>query len=462
MPTYEYQAVNAEGQTVAGRVFGASLDAAATDLSRRGLVVRQLGVAVATGDPLAQESPTPQRGLPAANGLPSVSSELPNQNQTPTPTGAEVPAEARVNMVYGDDGARAAPIDERNMEERSYIETSVWGPLIDRVPLQALAFFFRQGSTMLEAGVPMVHTMGTLAKQCRDGKLQRIITEMGTHVESGRPMSFGMQLYPEVFSPIMVSLTRAGETGGFLDEALGQVADYLDREIALRNLYKRITFYPKLQIGASIIIVMGANLIIASVDPGAQGLSSPLTTPATWIFLAPVIIFLFLFFRIGLANGGVKYFWDWLLARIPGMGKIMREFSMAKFGRAFGALYKGGIPLTQCVQMAADACGNEYLRSRMYPAVKILESGAGITETFQSTGAFSPLVIDMVQTGEMTGSLDKMLGKMAEFYEDEAATKSTQLAQITGVVLGLLVAIYIGFIVISFYTGYFGGVMKNA
>jgi type II secretory pathway component PulF len=207
---------------------------------------------------------------------------------------------------------------------------------------------------------------------------------------------------------------------------------------------------------------MGANLIIASVAPGAQGLSSPLTTPATWIFLAPIIIFLFLFFRVGLANGGVKYFWDWLIARLPGMGKIMREFSMAKFGRAFGALYKGGIPLTQCVQMAADACGNEYLRSRMYPAVKILESGAGITETFQSTGAFSPLVIDMVQTGEMTGSLDKMLGKMAEFYEDEAATKSTQLAQITGVVLGLLVAIYIGFIVISFYTGYFGGVMKNA
>jgi type II secretory pathway component PulF len=114
------------------------------------------------------------------------------------------------------------------------------------------------------------------------------------------------------------------------------------------------------------------------------------------------------------------------------------------------------------MKLSADACGNEYIRSLMYPAVKNLESGEGITEIFRASGAFSPLVIDMVQTGEMTGSLDKMLEKVADFYEDEAATKSTQLAQITGVILGLLVAIYIGYIIITFYMGYSSGIMKNA
>lgn len=108
----------------------------------------------------------------------------------------------------------AAPEDPL-LQQRSYVETSVWGPLVDRVPLVALAFFFRQGATMLEAGVPIVQTMATLARQTRDTKLQRIISELGDHVEAGRPLSFGMQRYPEVFSAIMVSLTRAGRRADF-------------------------------------------------------------------------------------------------------------------------------------------------------------------------------------------------------------------------------------------------------
>lgn len=432
MPTFEYQAESADGQIVSGREFGTSLDKVASVLAKRGLTVRQLGVATSVADPLANVgAPVP---IP------------PGAIETPAPVGV-IP--------------EAAPEDPL-LQQRSYVETSVWGPLVDRVPLVALAFFFRQGATMLEAGVPIVQTMATLARQTRDTKLQRIISELGDHVEAGRPLSFGMQRYPEVFSAIMVSLTRAGEKGGFLDAALAQVADYLDREIELRNLYKRITFYPKLQIGASVLIILGANFIIASVAPGGQGLSSPLTTPATWIALGPLIIAIFLFIRVGLANGGIKYGWDWVIAKLPGVSKIMHEFSMAKFGRAFGALHKAGIPLTESMKLSADACGNEYIRSLMYPAVKNLESGEGITEIFRASGAFSPLVIDMVQTGEMTGSLDKMLEKVADFYEDEAATKSTQLAQITGVILGLLVAIYIGYIIITFYMGYSSGIMKNA
>jgi type II secretory pathway component PulF len=253
-------------------------------------------------------------------------------------------------------------------------------------------------------------------------------------------------------------MVRAGEEGGFLDRALSDVADYLDRDLQLRNLYKRITFYPKLQVGASIVIVIGANLIIASISSKAQQLSSPLTTPSTWFWLGPLIVILFLFLRVGLANPQIRYGWDTLLTNLPVFGKIMKELAMARFGRAFGAMYRSGVPMTRAMQISSDACGNEFLRARMYTAVKVLETGAGVTETLKSTQAFSPIVLDMVHTGETTGNLDQMLNKMSEFYEDEVQTKSTQLAYIVGVLLGLFVAIYIGYIVIGFYSGYFSGI----
>jgi type II secretory pathway component PulF len=260
-----------------------------------------------------------------------------------------------------------------------------------------------------------------------------------------------------VFPPIVLSLMRAGEKGGFLDEGLTQSADYLDREIALRNLYKRVTFYPKIQVAASMVIIVGANAIITAVNASAGKLSSPLTEVSTWMVLGPIIIGLFLFFRVWLANARVRYDWDAVIAHIPAVGKIYRELAMARFGRAFGALYRGGVPMTESMKMAADACGNEYLRSKMQPAVKRLETGDTFTETLRDTGAFNPIVLDMVATGETTGNLDHMLGRMAEFYEGEATTKTTQLGQLCGVIIGLLVAIYVGYIVINFYTGYFGG-----
>jgi len=131
---------------------------------------------------------------------------------------------------------------------------------------------------------------------------------------------------------------------------------------------------------------------------------------------------------------------------------------MAKFGRAFGTLYRAGVPMQQALKLSADASGNEALRARMYTAYRGLEEGQGVHETFSQTNAFSPIVLDMVHTGEQTGNLDHMLNKVAEYYEDEAATRSVKTGQMTGVIIGLLVAIYIGYIVISFYQGHYGGI----
>lgn len=314
---------------------------------------------------------------------------------------------------------------------------------------------------MLNAGVPIGQAITTLAGQARSPKLATILRETAAHVDAGNPMSASFQRYPEVFSTIILSVLRAGETGGFLDASMHTIADYLDQEIELRRLYKKVTFYPKLQLAASAIIIVGANLIIQSLAPGAKGLHSPLTTPATWIVLGPILVLLFLFSRVGLANPRVKYNYDAVVANLPYIGTTLRQVAMARFGRAFAALYASGVPISPAIRMSADACGNEYLRAAIHPAPARLEGGAGVTETLRDTGAFSPIVLDMMQTGETTGDLDGMLGKMAEFYVGEAEVRQVKLGQVFGVVVALIVAIYIGYIVITFWQEYGQGVSSQ-
>ena len=429
MPTFEYQATKPDGSTESGLLFGASLDGVARDLQAKGLTVTRVGLATSVGDPLAGTA-------------------------IPSPRRVEVPA-AQAPLAYE---APVAVPPGPPTGERSYFETSVWGPLAGGVDLNHLAFFFRQGGTMLNAGVPIGQSLNTLAGQARSPKLATILRETVGHVEAGRPLSDGFQRYPEVFSTVVLSVLRAGETGGFVDTAMHTIADYLNQEIELRRLYKKVTFYPKLQLAASAIIIVVANLIIASVAPGAKGLSSPLTTPATWIVLGPILVLLFLFSRVGLANPRVKYNWDAVVANLPYIGTTLRQVAMARFGRAFAALYSSGVPVGPAIRMSADACGNEYLRAAIHPAPARLEGGAGITETLRATGAFSPIVLDMMATGETTGDLDGMLRKMSEFYVGEAEVRQIKLGQVFGVVVALAVAIYIGYIVVTFWSGYGAGV----
>lgn len=423
MPTFEYQATKQDGTVETGLTFGASLDGVARDLQAKGLTVTRVGLAAALGDPLASSAP-PHRVESSA----AAAEAAPSAMEIGPPT-----------------------------EQRTYFQTSVAGPLVGGVDLSHLAFFFRQGGTMLAAGVPIIQSLTTLAGQARSPKLASILRETVGHVEAGRPMSAAFQRYPEVFSSVILSVLRAGEAGGFVEDAMHTIADYLDQEIELRRLYKKVTFYPKLQLVASAIIIVGANMIIASIAPGAKGLSSPLTTPATWLVLGPILVALFLFFRVGLANPRVRYNWDAFVAHIPYLGNTMRQVAMARFGRAFAALYRSGVPIAPAIRMSADACGNEYLRALIHPAPARLEGGAGVTETLRATNAFSPIVLDMVHTGETTGDLDGMLGKMSEFYVAEAEVRQIKLGQVVGIAVALLVAIYIGYIVVSFWSGYAGG-----
>ncbi|MCX6342821.1 MAG: type II secretion system F family protein [Fimbriimonadales bacterium] len=422
MPTFEYIAKQSDGSESKGVIYGSSLDSAVADLQKRGLEVHSI-------------HSLSDAGMGGFVGGPSGA------------TGSGATGREETSKRYEVPPVEGGP----ETEARSYMQTSVVGPLVGRVSLASLSFFFTQLGTMLQAGVPIVQSLDTLSKQATDPKFRTILAEMKGHAEAGRPMTAGMQRYPEVFTPVMVSLVRTGEEGGFLDESLFTAAKYTEDEIEIRNLYRRVTIYPKLLVGASIIIIAGANLIISSISSQAAQLKSPLTTLTTWFWLAPIIIGLFLFFRVGLANFKIRYFWDQFVGYIPYVGKTAQQMSMTKFGRSFGAMYKSGVPLPRAIQLAADSCGNEYMRAKLYPCIQVLESGAGITETMRSTGVMNPIVLDMLATGEKTGNVDHMLNKMSDYFHEESKSRAIILGYFVGVAVLMCVAMYIGYIVIGFY-----------
>lgn len=438
MPIYDYRATSADGRHHTGSLYGRDPESVARELGTKGFAVTALW-----------ESGSP----PTATPDPSV-----NPTSTESPRSTEVPVSEPVPPAVGWEGPPGAP----PVAPRSWVATSLLGPVVGRVGLPHLSFFFRQLAVMLGAGVNPVQSLETLAVQSSSPKLTAIIRELSGHALAGRPLSAGLQRYPEVFSPLMVSLVRAGETGGFLDDALRQTADYIEREIALRNLMRRTTFYPKLVVGASILIFVAANAIIRSLAPQSPvSLSSPLTQAATWVILAPVLVGLFLFLRVGLANPRIKYNWDLFVSVLPWIGKTSRQFAMAKFGRGLGALYQAGVPIPEAIRLASDACGNEYLRARLRPATIRLEGGEGIADTLQATGVLSPIVMNMLATGEKTGNVDQMMTKMAEFYEGEAEVRSVQMGWALGVAALLTVAVYIGYLFITNMQRVIGGPVQE-
>lgn len=417
MPTFEYSATDPSGQTVRGTVLEADLAQAVASLSGRGLKVEQIGPAASFDDPIA----TP-RELPRTEG----------------PTSAP-------------------PI-----QQRTYFATNVAGRVLDRVQLKDLLFFFRQFSTLQKSGVPIVQSLDTLSRQSKDGKMRTVLREMRGHVEAGRPISACMQRYPEVFTPLMLSLVRAGEEGGYLDNACAQLARYLEQEIELRSLYRRVLFMPKLTVFGSIVIILATNAIIDAVAPGGTHIWSPLTQPITWLYVGPIVVGIWLFFRVGLANPAIKYKWDQFTLMVPYLGNTLHQLAMAKFGRAFGALYAGGVPIPRGIELAADACGNEFVRANLYPAAQRMQDGASVFETLRSTGALSPIVLDMVQTGETTGNMDEMLQKMADYYEDETTVRSEQTGRVVGVLAIIAIGIYVCIVLVKFYGSYFSNLMNAA
>jgi type IV pilus assembly protein PilC len=326
-------------------------------------------------------------------------------------------------------------------------------PFLVSVPTSDLAQMYRQLATLLNAGVPVVQSLSTLAQQTSNGRLQGIIRECAGSVAAGNPLSTTMKGHSSVFSIFELEMVRAGEISGSMEVMCNRIATYLEREVDIRRKMKRETLYPKI-----VLTLAGAVLLLLGfLKSGAQGALGPLRFAIEVAIAGFGLWWLARYLNQYPAFGAA---WDEFKMKLPGTGTVARKYATARFTRALGTLYAAGVLLPTAVRIAARACGNRAIGEHLLRGVGSLEAGHGLSGMLAESGMLSPIAIQMARTGEQTGNLDTMMEKVSDYLESEADQLSHQLAKFAGVAALLLAAVVVAYIVITFYVGQLSQTMQ--
>lgn len=323
------------------------------------------------------------------------------------------------------------------------------------VPVKDLSIFYRQLYTLLNSGVGIFQALEMLATpgQTSNPELRKIVQAIGAHVLRGGRFSEVMHRYPWLFDKMQVRMVEAGEAGGMLVDIFRRLADYLEHEWELRQDIKRKTLYPKLVFGL-LLLVLPITMPL-SVEGYLRGLGQIVLTAIG--IGAP----LFLFNRVFLTSVSGREFYDQVKLAFPVVGPLARKLAAARFARTLASLYGAGVPIASAVGLAGESSGNHLLEQHSARSVAAIERGLSLAQVLGGSHFFPPMFTGMVHTGETSGNLDTMLEKAADYYDSESRHATTQLVVALGVALLIIVAICVGFKVVSFYTGMFNGVIQN-
>jgi len=411
MAIFEFQAVDSTGKAIKGTISGADLKVAEDTLRQRGMTQFTVAPIFNPGDPLGHDTPPP----------------------------ADAPPKVKV-------------------VQPGFLES-----FFTQVPLTQIQMLFTRMASIIGSGINPAQGMQSLASQTSNAKLAESVKEMGLAAAQGQTMSSVMAQYPAIYTPMMVSIMVASERGGMIESGLKDLAAYVQEEIEVRNMIRRETMMPKLTLGMSVVIVLGANAIIRMLAPGSPfGLWSPLTEPQTWIFLGPLILLVVLLARAKRSSPGMKYTWDAIVFRIPVLGPLVYDYAISRFARTFGALYRSGVSMADGVELAAHSTGNSFISAQILTAVERLRQGEPLTQTLAQTGMMNPVMLDMLATGERTGDVDQMMHRASQYHFDEATMRAKVLGKVLGIIVLIGVAIYVAMILIKFYSGYMTTVLGIA
>src|SRR6201981_1192202 len=344
-----------------------------------------------------------------------------------------------------------------------------------KVKTKDVAIFFRQFSVMIDAGLPLVQCLEILAANQENPSFQKTLTGVRTTGEGGATLANAMKQYPKIFDDLTTNMIEAGETGGILDLILQRLALYVEKAVKLRAAVKSALIYPVSVVSLAFLIV-GALLkwvvpIFANLFVGL-GVSLPLPTRMVmglsalvghfwWFFVVGVLGVIFGLKQIRKDPRG-RYYFDYVLLKLPVMGVLLRKIAVARFTRTLGTLITSGVPILEGLSITAKTSGNAVLEEALMKVRKAIEEGRTIVDPLRESGVFPNMVTQMIGVGEATGAMDAMLQKIADFYEDEvdSATKD-MLAMLEPAIIGLL-GVMIGGIVISLYMPLFSMIAKLA
>jgi type IV pilus assembly protein PilC len=335
-----------------------------------------------------------------------------------------------------------------------------------RVRSKDVLAFTNQLSTALRAGLPLLSAVEIIRDQQHRGAMRQILSAIAESVRSGQSLSEAMSNHRNIFSQLYISMIRVGETGGILETTTEQLTRLLARDEKIKTNMKNASAYPifVLSIGLiSVVIVITWILptILETIGGGVALLPWPtrilmavsnflvtaLTTVQGWLFIVLIAAGFFYFFK-WLRSAG-RLHWDGFKLRIPVLGSVLRTISVGRFARTLGALTKGGVTILESLAVVRDTLGNEVLGREVDKVSEKVKTGAPLAEPLDESGLFPALLVQITSVGEQTGRLDDLLLGAADTFDEEADAAITRFMAIFPAVLILLLALIIGFIIVS-------------
>lgn len=315
-----------------------------------------------------------------------------------------------------------------------------------KVKTKDVAIFTRQLSTMISAGVPLNRAFGTLQDQAENKYFKEVIDDMGKQIEGGTSIGDALGSHPNIFDDIFVNMVIAGEAGGILDEMLKRLATQLEKNESMKKKIKSATTYPKVVFGITILAFVAVmNIIVPKIASIIFELSGPdaqlplLTRIMVGIsdfskaYIVPILIvtiIIAIIIRRYLKTPKGKFRYHTLLLKLPVMKTVITKIAIARFARTFSSLMSAGVPVNKSLRITAGSIGNKVLEKELMMAANDVEAGKQLSDSISKSPHYPPIVPQMLAIGEETGQIDKILVKVADFYEEEVDTTIEGLSSI--------------------------------
>ncbi len=337
---------------------------------------------------------------------------------------------------------------------------------IGGVPRKQLVSFTRQLSTLQDAGLPILRSLQILEQQQRPGLLKAIIGGVGDDVEGGGTLSDAMAKYPKAFDKLYCNMINAGEAGGVLDLILARLADFMEKAAKLKKKVIGAMIYPVVVISIAVgVVTMIMIFVIPKFEKIFTDFKLELPAPTQillaisrwfaqdygWAYvLAFPFVFVGLIKLIRMSDGG-KYAVDVVKLKIPILGSILSKTAIARFTRTLGTLISAGVPILDAINITKETSGNEVYARALVKVHDAIREGESMADPLRATKVCDAIVVNMIDVGEETGDLDKMLLKVADNYDNDVDVLVGSLISILEPVMVVVLGVIVGFIVVALF-----------
>jgi type IV pilus assembly protein PilC len=333
-----------------------------------------------------------------------------------------------------------------------------------KVTEKDIVIFTRQFATMIDAGLPLVQCLEILSTQNENATFKKALQQIRQSVEGGATFAAALRNHPKVFTSLYANMVEAGETGGILDTILNRLAAYMEKAMGLKAKVKTAMVYPSTIVTVALTVVVFLLIfVIPTFKSMFEGFGATLPLPtlivleasnymrAYFIHLVVVIAGAIFALKTWYKTTAGKTTVDGLMLKAPVFGILIRKVAVAKFTRTLGTLISSGVAILDGLDITARTAGNKIVENAIYKTRSSISEGKTIADPLRESGVFPPMVVQMIAVGEQTGALDSMLGKIADFYDDEVDTAVSNLTALLEPLLMVFLGVIIGGVVIAMY-----------